>query len=113
MTGCVTEERLTTGVTRVIPEKQGVEAMNAIDIIRPMSATTRTQGRCLACGFSEIRTDEVVDRGVVFLAECPQCDHRWTSSEPIAAASAPPTSPVSARYQRVPARVAREARPAA
>ena len=87
--------------------------MNAIDVIRPMSAIIRTQGRCLVCGFSEIRTDEVVDRGVVFLAECPHCDHRWTSPEPIAAASAPPTSPAPARYQRVPARVAREARPAA
>lgn len=34
--------------------------------------------RCLVCGFTEIRTDEVVDRGVVLLAECPRCDHRWT-----------------------------------
>ena len=28
----------------------------------------RTLTRCLACGFTEIRTDEVVDRGVVLLA---------------------------------------------
>ena len=44
----------------------------------------RIQCRCLVCGFSEIRTDEVVDRGVVYLAECPRCEHRWTSREPIA-----------------------------
>jgi hypothetical protein len=100
---------LTTGVTRVIPEKQEVEAMNAMDVIRPMNAMTRTQGRCRVCGFSEIRTDEVVDRGVVFLAECPHCDYRWTSLEPITAASVPPT----AGDQRVPARVVREVLPAA
>ena len=113
VTGCVTAGRLTPGVTRIIPEEQEVEAMNATDAIRPMSAMTRTQGRCLVCGFSEIRTDEVVDRGVVFLAECPRCDHRWTSSEPIAIASTPPTLPATTRDQRVPARVAREVLPAA
>jgi len=42
----------------------------------------RTLTRCLVCGFSEVRTDEVVDRGPVFLAECPRCDHRWTESPP-------------------------------
>jgi hypothetical protein len=65
------------------------------------------------CGFSEIRTDEVIDRGVIFLAECPHCEHRWTSLEPIAVASEPAISPVPARHQRVAARVAREDRPAA
>ena len=46
--------------------------------------------RCLVCGFTEIRTDEVVDRGVVLLAECPRCDHRWTEWPPawVAPASA-------------------------
>jgi hypothetical protein len=34
------------------------------------------------CGFTEVRTDEVVDRGVVFLGWCPRCDHRWTSRAP-------------------------------
>ena len=38
----------------------------------------RTLTRCLVCGCSEVRTDEVVDRGVVLLAECPRCEHRWT-----------------------------------
>ena len=113
VTGCVTAARLTSGVTRFTQEEQELEAMNAINVIRPMDAVARTQERCLVCGFSEIRTDEVVDRGVVFLAECPHCDHRWTSSEPIAAADTAATMPMTARYQRVPARVAREVLPAA
>ena len=48
-----------------------------------MQVVLRTLTRCLVCGFAEIRTDEVVDRGVVFLAECPRCEHRWTSRAPI------------------------------
>lgn len=47
--------------------------------LRPV---VRTLIRCLVCGFSEVRTDEVVDRGVVFLAECPRCEHRWTRPQP-------------------------------
>jgi len=47
-----------------------------------MRASHRTMTRCLVCGFTEIRTDEVVDRGVVLLAECPRCDHRWTERSP-------------------------------
>lgn len=38
----------------------------------------QTRSRCLVCGFSEVRTDEVVDRGIVILHECPHCEHRWT-----------------------------------
>ena len=38
-----------------------------------------TLTRCLVCGFAEVRTDEVIDRGLVLLAECPRCEHRWTS----------------------------------
>ena len=45
---------------------------------------TRTLTRCLVCGSAEVHTDEVIDRGVVFLAECPRCDHRWTRREPLA-----------------------------
>jgi transcription elongation factor Elf1 len=43
-----------------------------------LPSATRTLFRCLVCGSSEVRTDEVIDRGVVLLAECPHCDHRWT-----------------------------------
>jgi transcription elongation factor Elf1 len=38
----------------------------------------RSITRCLVCGFREVRTDEVIERGVVMLHECPRCDHRWT-----------------------------------
>ena len=38
----------------------------------------RTLTRCLVCGFREVRTDEVLDRGILLLHECPRCDHRWT-----------------------------------
>ena len=47
-----------------------------------LHALSRTLTRCLVCGFAEVRTDEVVDRGVVFLAECPRCEHRWTARAP-------------------------------
>ncbi len=47
-----------------------------------LSAVARTITRCLVCGFTEVRTDEVIDRGVVLLAECPRCEHRWTAPVP-------------------------------
>ena len=47
-----------------------------------MHAPDPTQFRCLVCGFSEVRTDEVIDRGVMFLGWCPRCDHRWSVQEP-------------------------------
>jgi hypothetical protein len=47
-----------------------------------VQTATRTLTRCLVCGFAEVRTDEVIDRGVVFLSECPRCEHRATSREP-------------------------------
>ena len=56
-----------------------------------MLSPERTIWRCLVCGSNEVRTDVVVDRGIVMLAECPRCDHRWTESP------APPTSPLIAR----------------
>ena len=33
-----------------------------------MRPILRTLTRCLVCGFAEVRTDEVIDRGVVLLA---------------------------------------------
>lgn len=53
---------------------------------------SHTLTRCLVCGSSEVRTDEVIDRGIVFLAECPRCEHRWTRSAAHAS-----LRPVSAR----------------
>ena len=43
-----------------------------------LSRVDRTLTRCLVCGCAEVRTDEVLDRGVLLLAECPRCEHRWT-----------------------------------
>ncbi|MBW2394131.1 MAG: hypothetical protein JRG95_07660 [Deltaproteobacteria bacterium] len=64
-----------------------------------MIAATRTLTRCLVCGFNEVHTDQVIDRGVVLLAECPRCDHRWTER----ALSTPLRlrSPLPARSDRV------------
>jgi hypothetical protein len=52
-------------------------------LVRPL----RTLTRCLVCGFREVRSDEVVDRGILLLNECPRCDHRWTE-RPLAPAGA-------------------------
>jgi hypothetical protein len=46
--------------------------------VRTLTRALRTLTRCLVCGFAEVRTDEVVDRGVLLLNECPRCEHRWT-----------------------------------
>jgi len=87
--------------------------MKAIHAIGGASATYNRRVRCCICGFSEVRTDEVVDRDVLFLAECPRCDHRWTSLEPIATHSTAGPSPTVVRFQRVAARFSREVQPAA
>jgi len=46
------------------------------------SAAAPQRSRCRVCGFSEVRTDEVIDRGALLLAECPRCEYRWTESAP-------------------------------
>ena len=51
--------------------------MSTTPITLPV-APARTLTRCRVCGFSEIHTDEVVDRGLLALAECPRCEHRFT-----------------------------------
>ncbi len=72
-----------------------------------LHSPTRTLARCLVCGSSEVRTDEVVDRGLVFLAECPRCEHRWTSPTPLEAPERPPA------VERLPARTVQEVASAA
>ena len=47
-----------------------------------MFRSSRMLTRCLVCGFAEVRTDEVVDGGVLFLTRCPRCDHRTTERAP-------------------------------
>jgi len=63
----------------------------------------RSVRRCRVCGFAEVRTDEVVEGGIVLLAECPRCEHRFT----LRVAAAP------AHALRVRAKGAREVAPAA
>ncbi len=87
--------------------------MNAIDATRSIGSSLDRRLRCCICGFSEVRTDEVVDRGVLFLAECPRCEYRWTSQEPIAADSTATPVLATARFQRVSALLSREVQSAA
>jgi hypothetical protein len=70
-----------------------------------VASPVRSLTRCRVCGFAELRTDEVVDRATLLLAECPRCEDRWTRSP------APPTAlPV---VLAAPARRARPSRPGA
>jgi len=47
-----------------------------------MATAFRTLVRCHVCGFSEVRTDAVLESGTLWLHECPRCDHRWTERAP-------------------------------
>jgi hypothetical protein len=94
------------------PERR-IQSMNAIDATRSAGTSFNKRLRCCVCGFSELRIDEVLDRGVLFLAECPRCEHRWTSQEPIAADSTAAPALATARFQRVSARLSREVQSAA
>jgi hypothetical protein len=87
--------------------------MSAIEAIGDVTASYNRRARCCICGFSEVRTDEVFEQGVLFIAECPRCDHRWTSQQPIAVRVASPPAVVPVRFERVPARFSREVQPAA
>lgn len=71
-----------------------------VEELRPV---LRTLTRCLVCGSAEVRTDEVVDRGLVFLAECARCEHRWTRR-----GAEPTPRPPASRVLRVPAPTQRE-----
>jgi predicted Zn-ribbon and HTH transcriptional regulator len=66
-----------------------------------MQVAHRTVQRCRVCGFAELRTDEVVDRGLVWLSECPRCEDRSTAA------------PGASRRARAAAKVVREVAPAA
>jgi uncharacterized Zn finger protein len=39
---------------------------------------TRTRRACGVCGGHEVSLDEVLDSGVLRLAECERCGHLWT-----------------------------------
>jgi hypothetical protein len=38
--------------------------------------------RCPVCGSPELRSDEVADRGIWILTECPRCEHRAVERAP-------------------------------
>jgi hypothetical protein len=63
-------------------------ALRAGTRVHVLTRALRTVTRCLVCGFREVRTDEVIERGILLLNECPRCDHRWTEHRPAPAASA-------------------------
>jgi hypothetical protein len=48
--------------------------------VRTLPKALRTLTRCLVCGSREVRTDEVLERGILLLHECPRCEHRWTDA---------------------------------
>lgn len=74
-------------------------SIGSLPAIRSLAGAGRVRSRCRVCGFSEVRTDEAVDRGPVFLSECPRCEHRWTSQEP-PGARVPPAAAVRPRAGR-------------
>ncbi len=43
-------------------------------------AALLTPHSCRVCGCGKVNADEVadLDRGLVLLAECTRCEHRWT-----------------------------------
>jgi hypothetical protein len=49
---------------------------------RTVSAIAAPRVQCLVCGCADVRTDEVLQRELIYLAECPRCDFRWTSRAP-------------------------------
>jgi hypothetical protein len=55
--------------------------------------------RCAVCHGSDVLVDEVLDGGVLLLAECRRCEHRWTSR----------ARPSARRPRRVAARTGRRA----
>jgi hypothetical protein len=66
---------------------------------RPISRPLRTLTRCLVCGFTEVKTDEVIEGGLVLLGECPRCEHRFTQLLPRARELARVGSPAATRIR--------------
>jgi uncharacterized protein (DUF983 family) len=42
------------------------------------NVTRGLRSNCPVCGGREVARDEVFDPGVLLLAACHHCDHRWT-----------------------------------
>ncbi len=92
-----------------------VRDRRAREPFQALQLSSRTVTRCHLCGFAEVRTDEVIDGEVLYLAECPRCENRWTSRAPIGRALplVAAARPVGSRFQRVAARVTARVAPAA
>ena len=56
------------------------QALRRIDPSPHVSPPGPAAAACRVCGCTEVATDEVIDRGILLLYECPRCDHRWTES---------------------------------
>jgi hypothetical protein len=63
-------------------------------MIEAIPKTKSGRTRCALCGSREIERDEVLDAGVLGLAECTRCHHRWTERplRPALPALAPPAA---------------------
>ena len=72
--------RLPAGGALAVDREAFSAAVTERLLSHPMVSVERREVPALPA--AEIRTDEVVDRGVVLLAECPRCDHRWTERPP-------------------------------
>ena len=52
--------------------------MRAIEGFETVPSPVPAAIPCQVCGSHEVRVDEVLERGVLALAECARCDFRWT-----------------------------------
>jgi hypothetical protein len=57
-------------------------------------ATREATARCTVCGSPEVRRDAVEHGGLLLLAECAHCDHRWTRREIVSGAVVRSAQPV-------------------
>jgi len=67
------------------PSRGGFAARTARQIAPP----SRRTAPCPVCRCTAVRFDEVEAADVLHLAECPRCEHRWTSTAPIVRTHAP------------------------
>jgi hypothetical protein len=56
--------------------------LGAIRVDAGVEISRACVGPCPVCGSVVVRADEVFHRVQIRLAECPRCDHRWTTPAP-------------------------------
>lgn len=52
--------------------------MRAVECFEASPPPSRAAITCGVCGSHDVWVDEVLERGVLALAECARCDYRWT-----------------------------------